>query len=288
MAKNIDTALLRSFISAVELGGFHRAASAVHRAESTISLQMAKLEQILGVALFQKHGRSRQLTNDGEDFLVYARQILALHDQALSAMQPSSGAGGYVRVGAMDDYAVQVLPEVVAQFMKEFPQIDVEVTSGFSDRLVTRLGMDFDLVLSTHPVGEGTGHVLRHEETKWAYSATLPLPQTSLLPLALLPPGNIFRRWGLRALQNAGRQWRVAFTGSSITTVEAAASAGIGLTIAKASTANSALRLLGVEDGLPPLPQTEIALNRASATESRAARQFAEFTIAYLSSTSGA
>lgn len=283
MSKNIDTALLRSFISAVELGGFNRAAAVVHRAESTISLQMQRLEELLGVELFQKQGRSRQLTNDGEDFLVYARQILTLHDQAINAMQPSSDTGGYVRVGAMDDYAVQVLPEVVAKFMKEYPEIDIEVTSGFSDRLVTRLGMDFDLVLSTHPVGEGTGHVLRHEETKWAFSADLPLPESDVLPLALLPPGNIFRRWGLRALQNAGTQWRVAFTGSSITTVEAAASAGIGVTLAKASTANRALRLLSAEDGLPILPQTEIALNRSSATESRQARRFGEFIIDYFS-----
>lgn len=281
MSQNIDTALLRSFISAVELGGFNRAAAAVHRAESTISLQMNRLEELLGVALFQKQGRGRQLTNDGEDFLVYARQILTLHDQAISAMRPSSEVGGYVRVGAMDDYAVQVLPEVVAQFMKEHPEIDVEVTSGFSDRLVTRLGMDFDLVLSTHPVGEGAGQVLRHEDTKWAFSADLPLPDADVLPLALLPPGNIFRRWGLRALQNAGMQWRVAFTGSSITTVEAAAGAGIGVTVVKASTANSALRLLSAEDGLPPLPQTEIVLNRSSATESRQARRFGEFIETY-------
>lgn len=283
MTKNIDTALMRTFISAVELGSFNRAAAAVHRAESTISQQMNRLEQLLGVDLFQKQGRGRQLTNDGEDFLAYARQILALHDQALTAMQPSARSGGYVRVGAMDDYAVQVLPEVVAQFMREYPGIDVEVTSGFSDRLVTRLGMDFDLVLSTHPVGEGTGHVLRHEDTKWAFSAHVPVPDIDIVPLALLPPGNIFRRWGLRALQNAGMQWRVAFTGSSITTVEAAASTGIGITVAKASTANRGLRLLGPDSGLPPLPQTEIALNRSSATESRQAGLFAEFTIGYLS-----
>ena len=183
----------------------------------------------------------------------------------------------------MDDYAVQVLPGVVAQFMKEHPEIDVEVTSGFSDRLVTRLGIDFDLVLSTHPVGEGKGHILRHEETKWAFGADMPLPESDVLALALLPPGNIFRRWGLRALQGAGLQSRVAFTGSSISTVEAAASAGIGVTVVKESTANKSLRFIGEERGLPPLPKTEIALNRSSATESRQARVFADYTIAFLS-----
>ncbi|WP_198671190.1 LysR substrate-binding domain-containing protein [Oceanibium sediminis] len=276
---NIDTALLRTFVSAVELGGFHRAATAVHRSQSTISMQLKKLEDQLGVQLFQKSGRSRVLTREGEEFALYARRLLSLHDQALDAMRPAR-TGGFVRIGVMDDYAIGVLPAVIASFLDAHPDVDVEITSGFSDRLVTRLGEDFDLVLSTHPVGTGRGKVLRHERTRWAYSAAKSLPATSGIPLALLPPGNLFRKWALRALEGADITWRIAFTGSSIATVEAAAAAGIGVTVAKEKTANSALRFLDAAEGFPALPDTEIVLNRTGGSESKAAQLLGDHIIA--------
>ncbi len=278
MTANIDTALIRTFVSAIELGGFNRAATAVHRSQSTISMQLKKLEDILGVRLFEKSGRERVLTREGEEFALYARRMLSLHDQAIDAMSPSR-TSGYVRVGVMDDYAVEVLPDVIARFLEEHPSVDVEITSGFSDRLVTRLGEDFDLVLSTHPVGTGHGHVLRHEKTRWAFSREKALPEDVDVPLALLPPGNLFRQWALRALEGSDRRWRLAFTGSSISTVEAAAAAGIGVTVVKEKSANSALRLLGPEEGFPPLPDTEIVLNRTVGTETKPAQLLADHIV---------
>ena len=282
MATNIDTALLRTFVSAVELGGFHRAATAVNRSQSTISLQLRKLEELLGVRLFEKSGRGRVLTREGEAFALHARRLLTLHDQALDAMGPSR-TSGYVRIGVMDDYAIEVLPAVIAAFLNKHPSVDVEITSGFSDRLVTRLGTDFDLVLSTHPMGTGNGQVLRHEKTRWAFSAHKDLPDRSDVPLAVLPPGNLFRKWALRALEGADLTWRIAFTGSSIATVEAAAAAGIGVTVAKGSSANRALRFLDPGDGFPDLPDTEIVLNRTVGVESKPTQMLAEHLIAAFS-----
>ena len=278
MVANIDISLIRTFVSAVELGGFNRAASAVHRSQSTISMQLKKLEEILGVRLFEKSGRKRILTREGEEFALYARRMLSLHDQAINAMSPS-GMSGYVRIGVMDDYANEILPELIACFLELHPLVDVEITSGFSDRLVTRLGEDFDLVLSTHPVGTGNGQVLLHEKTKWAFSKGKPLPVKGDIPLALLPPGNLFRQWALRSLENHDRSWRIAFTGSSISTVEAAAAAGIGVTVVKENSANNSLRFLEVADGFPQLPDTEIVLNRAVGTETKSAQMLAEYII---------
>lgn len=275
MAKNIDTAILRTFVSAIDLGGFNRAATAVHRSQSTISMQLRRLEETLGVTLFEKSGRNRILTRDGEEFAIYARRLLSLHDQALDAMNPAK-AGGYVRIGVMDDYAVEVLPNIIAQFLEQNRSIDVEITSGFSDRLVTRLGEDFDLVLSTHPVGTGNGHVLRLEKTRWAFSIEKKLPAKTDIPLALLPYGNLFRKWALRALEQSDLSWRIAFTGSSIAAVEAAAAAGIGVTVAKGNTANRSLMFLDQKDGFPDLPDTEIVLNRTMASESNAVQLLAD------------
>jgi len=275
---NIDPTLLRTFLSAIELGGFNRAAAAVHRSQSTISMQLKKLEEILQVRLFEKSGRSRILTREGEEFAIYARRLLSLHDQAIDAMRPA-GARGYVRVGVMDDYATEVLPDMIARFLDLNPRVNVEITSGFSTRLVTRLGQDFDLVLTTHPVGTGHGQVLRHERTRWAFAAEKSLPAANDVPLALLPPGNLFRQWALRTIEETDWNWRIAFTGSSISTVEAAAAAGIGVTVVKENSANSALRMLDTADGFPQLPDTEIVLNRAVGSETRSVQMLADHLI---------
>jgi len=97
-----------------------------------------------------------------------------------------------------------------------------------------------------------------------------------------LPPGNMFREWALQALDKAGRRWRILFTSTSIATVEAAAEAGIALTVVKEGSARAGLQLIGAEAGLPDLPDSEIALHRAPGGISRAAQTFAEFLEAAL------
>lgn len=274
--QNVDIAQLRSFLAAVDLGGFGRAAAVVNRSQSTVTTQLQRLEDIVGVPLFQRDGRGRKLSKDGEEFVLYARRIVALHDEALDVMRTARHTG-HVRLGVMDDYAIQVLPALIAEFIEDNPQIYVEVTSGFSETLLRQLGASFDLVLSTHPVGAGAGEVLRFEKTRWAFAANRDLPTGDEVPLALLTQGNLFRRWALQALEEAGRRWRVTFTGTNIAVVEAASSAGIGVTVVKETTANENLRLLGSADGFPDLPGTEIVLNRPDQSPNSHAEVLARF-----------
>ena len=269
--RNIDIGFLRTFLAAIDLNGFNRAAAALNKSQSTVSAQLHKVEEIVGVPLFEKAGRTMRLTPAGEQLAHYARRLVALHDRTLQEIS-GDGVEGRIRLAVMDDYATQILPRHLAGFLERFPGVDLEVSSGFSDQLMKGLGSQFDLVLSTHPVGTGSGERLCIERTRWVFAANREVPDKDSLPLALLPAGNLFRGWALKALEDAAVAYRVAFTGSSIATVEAAAAAGIAITVAKETSAMPGLRFLDESDGLPPLPDSEIMLNSAPGQRSRVVR----------------
>ncbi len=274
--RDIDITTFRAFIAVAETGGFTAAARRLHRSQSAVSMQIAKLEEIAGATVFSRGPAGVALTAQGEALLGTARRIVGLHDAALAELE-GARVTGRVRIGVMDDYASHVLPALFAEFMRRHPAIGLEVTTGFTSAFLPQLGSAFDLVLATQPAGAKAGRVLRTERTCWAYAARRPLPDLSVVPLAVLAPGNLFRGWAVDALDRAGLPWRIVYSSSSISAIESAAAAGIALTVVKAGTARPDLRVLGPGEGLPALPSAEIALHRAADGLSPAAQHLAEF-----------
>lgn len=273
--RNIDTDLLRTFVAIIDQGGFIKAGDALGRSQSAISMQMKKLEEICGCPIFKRDGRKMKMTPNGEKLLGYARRLVIMHDQALDAISESE-LSGVARLAVMGDYATHILPEILARFVEIYPKIQMEVTTGFTQNLVSQLGDQFDLVLATQPINTGRGEVLRREKIHWAFSENHDLPEEDTLPLALLLPGNMFRDWAIQALDEAGIRWRILFTSSSIAAVEAVAETGIALTVVKQGTARPGLRILTEKDGLPALPESEIALHTAPGKLPQAAKMLAE------------
>ena len=281
MVRNIDTDLLRCFVTIAECRSFTRAAAALFRTQSTISTQMRRLEELTGQTLLQRSPQEVLLTRAGEDFLGYARRIVALHDEALDVVAAQAVAGP-VRLAVMDDYATVVLPEALARFVRSHPGVELEVTTGFTRDLMSRLGEEFDLVLATQKSGDGRGRVLRSERTAWACSDRFAWSLEQPLRLALLTAPNMYREWALAALNEAGISWRILFSSSSIGAVEAMAASGACVTVVKAGTARAGLRLLDAGDGLPALPGSEIALHSPAGGSRPAVRALATFLEAAL------
>lgn len=273
--RNIDVDLLRCFATVAELRGFSRAASVLARSQSAISMQIRRLEEITGQVLLDRSPQGVSLTRRGEEFLGYARRIVALHDEALDVIS-AKDVRGTVRLAVMDDYATSILPSTLARFSRTHPEIELEVTTGFTRDLLQSLGGEFDLVLATQRHGTGKGDVLRTERTSWACSDSHSIPIEGPLPLAMLKAGNMYREWALDALNAAKLPWRIVFSSSSIGAVEAAAAAGMAITIVKAGTARRGLRLMTEADGLPPLPLSEIALYKAPRRQTPASRALAD------------
>jgi len=255
--------MLKSFIAIADSGSFSRAARQVHRTQSAVSMQIKKLEELVGKALFLRNGRANQLTHEGELLLDYARRIIQLNNESLALLQRPELAGT-VRIGLPDDYAARFLPEILANFSRTYPQVQVEVSCQPSSRLTVLIEedkLDLALTSSADPLIEGT-RLLRSETTIWAGAEKHLAHEQRPLPLALFDADCYWRRWALAALDQAGTAYRIAYTSASYMGLISATRAGLAITVLNPSILPDGLRQLGPEMGLPTLPDSSILLRR--------------------------
>src|SRR6202790_1213873 len=149
MTALLDSDQLRTFIAIVETGSFTRAAEVVHKTQSAVSMQMKRLEERLGKAIFARDGRASKLTEDGDRLLDYARRIIKLNVEALAAFDDAELAGR-VRLGLPDDYADRYLPEIMARFSRAYPSVELTIVCEPSVDLLERIDAnELDLAIVT-------------------------------------------------------------------------------------------------------------------------------------------
>lgn len=259
----LDPELLKAFVAVADHRSFTRAATALNRTQSAVSMQIKRLEERLGTALFHRTKVNVELSLAGERLLGYARRILLLNDEAVGHLQQHK-VEGRVRLGVMDDYGSFVVPPVLASFGAAYPRIHIEMETGLTARMPERLGEDFDLVIAMHPEGQGGGELLRREQAVWATAVSQSVESQDPLPVALYPQGCLFRQWATEALDASGRPWRLAFVSHSLAAVESIAAQGLAVTVVKSGTFPPRLRALSERDGMPRLPGADIRLHRAA------------------------
>lgn len=276
----LDPDLLQAFVAVADHRSFTRAASALNRTQSAVSMQVKRLEERLQAELFHRSKANVDLSAAGEGLLGYARRILSLNEEAVGRVR-EHGLDGRVRLGVMDDYGTLLVPPLLAGFVANYPLVHVEMETGLTSGMTDRLGEAYDLVIAMHPERRGEGELLRTEQAVWAASAEHRVEQIDPLPVALYPQGCLFRNWAMQALDAAQRPWRLAFVSHSLSAVEAIAAQGLAVTVVKSGTFPPTLRRLTARDGLPPLPRAEIRLHRAP-NLSRAASLLADHLVAGL------
>lgn len=294
-----DLDLLRSFMAIADSGGFSRAAERIGRTQSTISLQIKRLEAGLGQSLFQREGGRggrTVLTPQGEVLLTYARQILHISDEARSRlMEPE--VDGVVRLGTPEDFATVHLAEVLARFARAHPRVALTVNCDFTVNLLDAFSKgQYDLVLfkralqSGHvrDAGNAGGTGVWRETLVWVAGSRLVLSRSEPLPLVLAPAPDVYRRGALAALDAAGRSWRIVLTSPSLAGLQAAVRAGLGVTILPREMVPPDLVVLGdPSHDLPALPATEIVLYRAPGSTSPAATRLGDHIVQSLEAAAG-
>ncbi|MCP5080291.1 MAG: LysR family transcriptional regulator [Alphaproteobacteria bacterium] len=256
----LESDVLRSFITVAAHGNITRAAEDLFRTQSAISVQIKRLEAEVGTPLFVRQARGMVLTPAGERLLVPARRIIAMLDEAAADMADDP-ITGHVTVGIPDDYGSELLATILADFANRHPAIDVTITCGFSvgfEDAVKRGKLD--IAVYAGPQSEANGEVLRTEQTVWAGSPTLALPDSAPLPVALFDRSCWWRDAALGALEAANIAYRAAYSSESVAGVKAALKAGLAVGILARSTVEPGLRILGPADGLPPLPASNLML----------------------------
>jgi DNA-binding transcriptional LysR family regulator len=277
----LDLDLLRSFVSVVDAGGFTRAGERVHRTQSTVSQQIRRLEESLGRPLLDRSGKQATPTEEGERLLSYARRILALAEEARDVVaRPSSD--GIVRLGITEDFAANRLARVLSKFTRSRPSLRLDVRCDLSVKLSSDLERgELDLALLKRDLGTAGAIAVWPEHLNWVTSRSHPIdPRQGSVPLAVFPQGCLYRNRAIHALETGTHAWHIAYTSPNFSGVQAAVSAGLGLSILPATSILADHRVLGAKDGLPAIPNTELALvvaPDASAATRRLADLLAEF-----------
>lgn len=280
--RTLDLDLLRCFVTIAETGSFTRAGERLGRTQSTISLQVRRLEDQIGRAVFARTPRSLSLTAEGERLLGPARQLLRLNDAAIAELFEPDMAGR-VRIGVPEDFATAHLPAVLAAFTKAHPLVELEVTCDLTLNLLDRFhDHAFDLVLvKREPSAQFEGVRVWREPLVWVARDQRAAEGLATVPLVVSPEPCVYRKRAVDALEAIGRKWRVAYTSTSLAGSQSAVNAGLGITVLPREMVPPYLTPITDDPDLPPLYDTEVALIEAPGL-SPTAHRLAQHIIAAL------
>ena len=263
MEPRIDLDLLRTFVAAVDAMSFARAAQAVHRSPAAVSMQIRRLEETLGTALFERDTRNIRPTPAAETLLGYARRLLRLHDQAVEAIRRPD-VTGKVTVAAPDDYALSLLPGPLRRFGALFPKVEVEAVCAQTPLLLPLLdagSVDLAFVSRTRGV---TGDLIRVEPMVWVAAPGSAAAARTPLPVALYEAGSPAQLRPVAALEAAGIAYRAAYSSPSLLGLLAMVEADLAVAALARCSVPASVMILDHRHGLPAIADLEVVLARSA------------------------
>lgn len=254
MRFDFHLAQLRTLLAISDAGSFEAAARRVGRTQSAVTQQMQKLETLTGAKLFRQEGRRRELTPAGHTLVSYAREILSMSRYAVAALEQADEQG-VVRVGAPQEIAERLLPSLLADFTRKWPSVRVMIQVGRSPDLMTMLQEGrLDMTLSTRRAETLNGALIASIPARWIAAPGFEWDTHMPVPLILADEPSMFRQIALAALDVHGLSYVERVTSPSLAGVRLSVYSGIGITARTESSFFSETRVLGPEQGLPPLP----------------------------------
>ena len=275
---------LRYLVALADLRHFGKAADACFVSQPTLSTQIRKLEDELGVALVERAPRKVMLTAVGQDVVQRARRIVAdveqMKEAARRSRDPESGS---LRLGVFPTLGPYLLPHVVPQLRERFPHLELLLVEEKSDVLLQSLREGkLDAALLALPVHDEQLHAEFLFEEPFVFAApvrhplaaqdSLAMSQISDETLLLLEDGHCLRDQALDVCRLSGAQEKSGFRATSLETLRQMVAAGVGVTLLPALSVHAPIvqpaniRLVKFSE---PAPSRRIALvwRKSSAME---------------------
>ncbi|MCK8104047.1 MAG: LysR family transcriptional regulator [Pseudoalteromonas tetraodonis] len=274
--KNISTDSLRTFVMVVEVGGFAKAGDLLGLSQPAVSLQVKRLEDLLGYKLFKKQGQRQVLNQYGELLLPMAKQMVQ-HNDAILQLFTSESVTGKVRLGIPSEFAARILPSIIGDFVALYPDVSLEVKSRLSKHLLSDERQDqFDLVLALNEQLDSEKFpIFIQDQLVWV--GDLSLAQNETVTLVTAPEGCIYRRRATQALEKAGIKYRIVYSNADLTGLIAALKEGLGITVLAKSTVPNDLAYHLHTKHLPALGSIGISLVKTASEPENAVFKLAEF-----------
>jgi DNA-binding transcriptional LysR family regulator len=231
MRGNLDVIPLRSFVAVADCGGFQRAAASLHLTQGAVSQHVRRLEETLGRALVERHGRGSRFTPEGEALLGHARRILQVHDEALRALGVE--ADQTLVIGSTEHAADQLLPDLASELTDRFADYRVRFRIDRGSQLRSRLvDGSVDLALLIGPVEEPGARTVGDLELTWFSAPGWRRPARGRpIPIAAFDAPCALRTRALETLAACGVTAEVNAEAAHLAGVQAAVRAGLGIAL---------------------------------------------------------
>lgn len=274
MPRNLDMVALRSFVAVADAGGVTRASGFLNLTQSAVSMQIKRLEEMLGVELLDRSGRQVALTAAGEALLGYARKMLALNDEAMSRLTRDPHEGEIV-LGVPHDIVYPVIPQVLQHFARSYPKMKVTLISSFTRVLKSQFGRgECDIILTTEDGVEPEGETLAELPLIWVGAPGGMAWRHR--PLRLAYEHNcIFRQSVQAALDAAGIAWQMAVESDSTRTIEASVSADLAVHTVLAGSEPPYVERIAHGGALPELKRMKVNMYVADPAHSTTVTELA-------------
>ncbi|PWJ86434.1 LysR family transcriptional regulator [Pseudaminobacter salicylatoxidans] len=276
MRAPLDLRLLVTFVHAAQSGSLSATATRVGRTQSAVTMQMQRLEEILGQSLLHRSGSGVRLTGNGARFLTYAERILKAHDEAVSAFS-EKGLHGSIIFGSPEDYLMGFSSTLLKGFGTLFPAVEIKVVSAPTIELRTLLrSRQVDIALVSTPNLNDSEEIVRTEPLAWVGSKpTLELHNFGdIVPLALPASNAMDHKIACDAMARAGLRYKISHASNSLAGLIALARSGLAISVMTQEAVPSDLYVLNAP--LPRLQRLGIIIAFAEPEQSPAVSAFAD------------
>jgi DNA-binding transcriptional LysR family regulator len=272
----LESDLLRAFLVVAETGNVTRAAINVGRTQSAVSLQIKRLEEIIGKQLFERGPRGVMLTENGRQLVPYAHRIVGLMEETTAAMRRRP-LDGLVRIGIPEEYGHTVLPRALAAFTESHPSVDVSVMCGYTAQQMEALEDDrLDLAVVFDWSAQVLGEVLFIDPTVWVTSDVHRLHERDPIPIAVYGRSSWCNDFAIRSLKQHSLPHRIAYSCDTSGGLKIAVTAGLAIAPLSRSNIPPECRELTITDGFPPIDSSRVVLRRNAYHSSPAVESMAE------------
>ncbi len=257
--RNLDITTLRSFVAVADSGGVTRAAGFLHLTQSAVSMQLKRLEEMLGLPLLDRSGRTIALTASGEQLLVQARRMVALNDEVIARLTDHAFEGE-ITLGVPHDVVYPVIPQVLKQFHAAYPRVKVRLEASYTTVLKEQFAKgDCEVILTTEAGVDQQGERLCTKSLVWVGAPGGAAWRQRPLPLAFCRHC-LFRGSVIAALDRSGIGFDMTVDTESDRTIEAAVSADLAIHAMIEGTQPPYLEIIDHGGDLPDLPCQQINL----------------------------
>lgn len=227
---NIPTELLRALVAVVDQRSFTKAAALLGLTQPAVSTQLKRLQILLGCEVLDRSSHGIKPTPQGELIISQARRMLSLNDQIVHLGGTGPRPELIINVGTPSDFIASLLPSTLAHFRERWPDVRFVVHTGYFNDLARDLrGGNLDILIG---LSMDRPHDARYSwalKTAWVRGLITELDPERPVPLVSYGDPCLCHRFVVRALEKAGLDWEVVYTGPSMMSLSSAVIAGLGV-----------------------------------------------------------